>query len=178
MKANMPLMASAALLVILFVSGCTTQGPPAGTPGNITTFDECAAAGYPVMESYPRQCRTPGADGQTFTEIIDDGSGEEPGPIGGQRDEHGCLGPAGYSWNGTIGACIRPWELAGDEGEAARIAVAYLGQAYATTVTAVEAGSCEGCFTATIEQGEDRVRYEVTVENWAAVGKQVVYPME
>lgn len=31
-------------------------------------FAECAAAGYPVMESYPRQCRMP--DGRTFREDI------------------------------------------------------------------------------------------------------------
>ena len=30
----------------------------------ITSFYECAAAGYPVMESYPEQCRTP--DGRLF----------------------------------------------------------------------------------------------------------------
>ncbi|MBI4708834.1 MAG: hypothetical protein HY764_01360 [Candidatus Portnoybacteria bacterium] len=33
----------------------------------ITNFDECAAAGNPIMESYPRQCN---ANGQTFTETI------------------------------------------------------------------------------------------------------------
>lgn len=33
----------------------------------ITNFDECAAAGNPVMESYPRQCR---ADGKNFIEYI------------------------------------------------------------------------------------------------------------
>src|SRR6185436_1582043 len=32
----------------------------------INSFDECAVAGYPIMESYPRQCRTP--DGKNFTE--------------------------------------------------------------------------------------------------------------
>jgi hypothetical protein len=37
---------------------------PKYVPGAILTFDDCAAAGYPVMESYPRQCRTP--DGRTF----------------------------------------------------------------------------------------------------------------
>ncbi len=31
-------------------------------------FEECVAAGNPVMESYPRQCRTP--DGKHFVEII------------------------------------------------------------------------------------------------------------
>jgi len=35
---------------------------------NITSFEECAAAGYPVMESYPEQCKTP--DGRTFTKNI------------------------------------------------------------------------------------------------------------
>jgi len=36
-------------------------------PG-VNSFEECVSAGYPVMESYPRQCKTP--DGKTFTEDI------------------------------------------------------------------------------------------------------------
>lgn len=32
----------------------------------ITNFTQCAKIGYPVTETYPRQCR---ADGQTFTEV-------------------------------------------------------------------------------------------------------------
>lgn len=31
---------------------------------SINSFDECALAGYPIMESYPEQCATP--DGRTF----------------------------------------------------------------------------------------------------------------
>ena len=38
--------------------------PQIGSSG----FDECAASGNPVMESYPRQCRTP--DGQVFVEEV------------------------------------------------------------------------------------------------------------
>ena len=34
----------------------------------ITNFEECAAAGFPVMESYPRQCRD--AEGNLFVEDI------------------------------------------------------------------------------------------------------------
>ncbi|ODS39279.1 MAG: hypothetical protein A7316_05940 [Candidatus Altiarchaeales archaeon WOR_SM1_86-2] len=34
----------------------------------INSFDDCVRAGYPIMESYPRQCRTP--DSRTFTEEI------------------------------------------------------------------------------------------------------------
>lgn len=32
---------------------------------SISNFEECAAAGYPIMESYPEQCATP--DGRSFT---------------------------------------------------------------------------------------------------------------
>ena len=34
----------------------------------IASFEDCVAAGNPVMESYPRQCRTP--DGKNFVENI------------------------------------------------------------------------------------------------------------
>lgn len=42
-----------------------------GDPNKTKTasnFDECAALGFPIQESYPRRCTTP--DGQTFTEEI------------------------------------------------------------------------------------------------------------
>merc|ERR1712070_189196 len=31
-------------------------------------------------------------------------------PIGGQQDENGCYTSAGYSWCGSLNACIRSWE--------------------------------------------------------------------
>lgn len=31
-------------------------------------------------------------------------------PIGGERDEHGCLGPAGYTWCDSKQKCLRIWE--------------------------------------------------------------------
>lgn len=34
----------------------------------IDSFEECAAAGYPVLLTYPGQCKTP--DGRTFVEQI------------------------------------------------------------------------------------------------------------
>lgn len=34
----------------------------------IKSFEDCAAAGYPIMESYPRQCAVP--DGRTYAEEI------------------------------------------------------------------------------------------------------------
>ena len=35
---------------------------------SIQNFTDCEKAGYPIMESYPRQCRT--SDGKSFTEEI------------------------------------------------------------------------------------------------------------
>ncbi len=35
---------------------------------SVHSFEECVSAGYPVMESYPRQCRAP--DGKQFVETI------------------------------------------------------------------------------------------------------------
>lgn len=43
----------------------TAQAPVAVTP-EIRSFEDCVAAGNPVMESSPRQCRT--ADGRTYAE--------------------------------------------------------------------------------------------------------------
>ena len=34
----------------------------------------------------------------------------EPGIVGGDKDAHGCLGSAGYSWCEAKSSCIRPWE--------------------------------------------------------------------
>jgi hypothetical protein len=62
-----------------FGAGCLQQESVENNPNqtcnagicpvaNITSFQQCVDAGYPVMESYPRKCRIPG--GQIFTENI------------------------------------------------------------------------------------------------------------
>lgn len=38
------------------------------TYSGITSYEECVAAGYPVLETYPEQCKIP--DGRTFTHKI------------------------------------------------------------------------------------------------------------
>jgi putative lipoprotein len=35
---------------------------------------------------------------------------------GADRDEHGCIGSAGYTWCAKEGRCVRPWELAKEKG--------------------------------------------------------------
>lgn len=56
-----------AILAAVFVEWNYRKGTEA--PGVVVSnFEECAAGGYPVLESYPRQCSTP--DGKTFSEDI------------------------------------------------------------------------------------------------------------
>lgn len=57
----------AAVIVVLaawqlFFKGTFQKFQPA-------SFEECVAAGYPIAESYPRQCFTP--DGKSFTETVE-----------------------------------------------------------------------------------------------------------
>ena len=35
--------------------------------------------------------------------------------VGADRDSHGCIGSAGYSWCAKENQCTRPWELAKDK---------------------------------------------------------------
>jgi hypothetical protein len=37
---------------------------------------------------------------------------DPPSAVGSDRDEHGCIGSAGYQWCARTGKCERPWELA------------------------------------------------------------------
>ena len=36
--------------------------------------------------------------------------------VGADRDAHGCIGSAGYSWCARTNQCERPWELAKKQG--------------------------------------------------------------
>ena len=53
------------VMMSIFLIGCDEEKP-------INSFEECAAAGNPVIGSYPRQCR---AAGRTFVEEIEPISG-------------------------------------------------------------------------------------------------------
>lgn len=51
------------VLAMLFFAGCQSNV-------EIIDFKSCVEAGFPVMESYPRQCRGP--SGEVFVEEIED----------------------------------------------------------------------------------------------------------
>lgn len=62
------------IVLLLLVAGGVwfgmTRPAPAPEPEapEILSFEDCAAAGYPVAESYPQQCATP--DGRVFAEEL------------------------------------------------------------------------------------------------------------
>lgn len=55
-----------AALVVVFSR--QTQKPADVASTKINSFEECAKLGYPIMESYPRQCSSP--DGRFFLETL------------------------------------------------------------------------------------------------------------
>ena len=63
------------------------QGAARATRAQVSSFEECKAAGYLIMEKYPEECLTP--DGRSFTRIVDTQPIEEsdntpPSHIGGE----------------------------------------------------------------------------------------------
>ena len=89
-------------------------------------------------------------------------------PIGGERDEHGCLGPAGYTWDEDIGACVRGWELDEGQKKAAKIAVAPL--SYSVTVVGVDVLRCPGCFNVHLQRNDNQEELTVNIRNWGISG--------
>ncbi len=57
-----------AILVIFGVIVLTQDSNITDFDLDVFDFESCAAKGYPIMESFPRQCRTD--DGRLFTEIL------------------------------------------------------------------------------------------------------------
>lgn len=70
----------AAIVILAAIAAVLVFGERSDDLAAITTFEKCRDAGYPVMETYPEQCRTP--DGRTFVRDVsrEDGqNGSEPG---------------------------------------------------------------------------------------------------
>ena len=82
---NIPFVAALVMIVLagsltLWQISSDDDEANTNTAPTITNFDECVAAGNPVMESFPEQCRT--EDGQLFINdvTIDDQTLEDVTP--------------------------------------------------------------------------------------------------
>jgi len=78
--------------------------------------------------------------------------GCQQNPIGGQRDDYGCLVGAGYSFDKDVGACVRNWEFGDHEKQVARNVV--MVQSYSSfTITGIEkVDNCSDCYDVTIQR--------------------------
>lgn len=91
--------------------------------------------------------------------------------VGGQRDSHGCLGPAGYGFDTDINACVRSFELTPDIAKAAQIAVAHVGAGYALTVVRFNSYEELGAYDIMLERGIERTPETVQIRNWMVVSE-------
>lgn len=99
--------------------------------------------------------------------------------IGGQTDEHGCLGPAGYAWDSDLQVCLRSWEVDESQRKAVGIAVDYLGSLPALTLVRAQSLRCPGCFELEFEfsRGDIKQSLKVEVSSWQvkqAFSEQVI----
>lgn len=92
-----------------------------------------------------------------------------PEKIGGDREEHGCLSAAGYSFDTEVGACLRSFELTSDIKRAARLAVEKVGGSYALTVVSFNSYEEIGAYDITFERGLERQPETVHLKNWQVV---------
>lgn len=128
----------------------------------INSFEDCVAAGNPIMESYPRQCKV---NEEIFVDIIEEPFYQDR-IIGGERDKDGCLTSAGYSFNEYVGACIKEWELNEIRKKVAKIAVDYFGSEKSLTILDVHKSLGEGNFLIKLEKDYGNKRKTISIENW------------
>lgn len=62
---TLPILLVLGLLAVAAAAAALWYRAPSPVTSAIASYDECVRAGYPVLESYPPQCRTP--DGHSFT---------------------------------------------------------------------------------------------------------------
>ncbi len=85
--------------------------------------------------------------------------------IGGQKDEYGCLTGAGYSWNETIAACVKQWELDESQAKAAQMVVAPMSMR-PIIIEKVDTLRCPGCFVVYVKSGDSEKATPIKVIDW------------
>ena len=90
--------------------------------------------------------------------------------IGGQRDEHGCLIPAGYSWNKTLNTCLREWKLNEIQRDAVKIATDFLGYHKGLTVSEVLIARRPDCFVVKFDLYQ--TKFDVIIEDSEVIGNK------
>ena len=87
--------------------------------------------------------------------------------IGGARDRFGCLTSAGYSWDDSVGACLREWELNDSQRQAAKFVVAPL--SFPVTIIEVKILGCYNCFNVAYQRNDDQIIIHQELHDWKFV---------
>lgn len=103
--------------------------------------------------------------------------------IGGNRDEHGCLGPAGYSYDASIDACTRNWEIkTDDQKRATKVIIDDIKDdfgSYGLTIIDATKTECEGCFDIQLQrytQNGDSKTFIIKMKNWVVETIEEITP--
>lgn len=89
-------------------------------------------------------------------------------PIGGERDVHGCLTPAGYAYDEEVGACIRAFDMTPDIKRAAALAVQSVGRGYVLTVVSFNSYEEPNAYDIMLERGAERTAQTVYIRDGVA----------
>lgn len=82
------LLAILVVLAVYFFIWPGRTGGPVLAPSAVASFEDCVAAGNPVMESYPRQCSH---EGVTYTENLPSAPAGNPTPTSADNAPPGSL---------------------------------------------------------------------------------------
>lgn len=103
MNRTIPARVASWLLVALVGASCATSSATAPAPAT-------PAPATPTPTPTSPEAPTP-ASPEAPTPASPEASPQAP-RTGGDRDAHGCIGSAGYSWCARENRCVRPWEVA------------------------------------------------------------------
>ena len=74
------------------------------------------------------------------------------------KDSHGCLTSTGYTYDDSIGACVRSWEMKEEKKkEAAQIAVKLLNYPPELVILSVDKNEGSNSFTVHLKKGEQKI---------------------
>ena len=111
---NKKISASFAIIVILLVGGFLAflfiQGTNQKEPVPVSLENKNNETGQKVCTQEAKQCPDGSYVSRTGQNCEFAACPEENKAIGGDKDEHGCLISAGYSWCGEKQKCLRTWE--------------------------------------------------------------------
>ncbi|MBU1199860.1 MAG: hypothetical protein KKF46_07725 [Nanoarchaeota archaeon] len=106
MKKTMIITITICLIALFLIVGCKEEADNDNEPVACTADAKVCPDGSAVGRDPDNNCEFPACPENVETETP-----EQP-IVGGDKDEHGCIGSAGYTWCEAKQKCLRTWEEA------------------------------------------------------------------